>query len=209
MRHVDRLVLFAGPPGSGKSTTITNLQAGNLPLLSERLGIGNPFLWKCIEARNLYKVRKLQVERVIFHYDFLWQWKRELFHQGYKEDGALRILDMSDEITFVTLWATPETLIRRLQLWRVSLRKFFLKPLNFHTALQRRRRFRVIRIVQRARIVHRLYLDIPELLLQYDKWFKFCGMSGAKAHWIMDTTENVPRLAHISKWPDVQCGLRK
>jgi hypothetical protein len=195
MIHVDRLVVLAGPPGSGKSTFIKNLTTGNLPSIASQLGLTNPLSCKHITVKEWRQSYEQQTDQLIYEYDFLGQWKRRLFHQAYEEDEPLRLLDTAREIMFVTLWARPKILAQRLELRQPAPLKVFLKLAKSRHAL---RRIRVLLATKN------LYKDPAKLLPLYEKWFQFCGRYHASAHWLMDTSENVPRLAHLSKWFDIK-----
>ncbi len=196
MKRVDRLVLIAGPPCSGKSTLIKSLQWNKMPLLSAQLKLDDPSLWKYFDARHLHGVVDIDVDRMILHYDFFRSWAQEQkFHQGYQGDNTLGILNTSNEITFLTLWATYEAMIQRRKSKRMGLYLKCFKSTFLGRTSERNRLFKRIQ---------KLSMKPPELLFLYEKWFGFCGMYPSKAHLIVDTMIKPPTLLPLSQWPDIK-----
>jgi len=187
---IKRLILFAGPPCSGKSTVIKKVLLGNLPSLAESLQLGEPSSWKYIQAAKVHELSGSRMDRVILHYDILRQWRLKLDNPSYEDDKPLGLLDAAEETTFVTLWTTPALLSRRLKLRETRCFIKTLLSLDFDGTRES------IRNCQ----VNKLYVNPPKLFLHYDKWFSFCGSFDAKENWIMDTTKNIPELIPASKW---------
>jgi len=194
MISVNKLVLFAGPPASGKSTLIQELQMGRINFLSQKLGLDNISLWRCIETQKLHELSDLHIDRLILQYDFLRQWKLKYFNQNYEEDGPLDILNSSTEIIFVTLWIDPSILIKRIAVRQLDALTQCKNPFKF---------FVFLRSVHTRKRLKQLYSNVDELLCQYDKWLKFCETYTTKSHWILKNTEDVPILYPLSKWSQV------
>lgn len=186
MTRIKRLIVFAGPPCSGKSTILGKLQTGNLPWLCTQLELGDPALWRYVESREMHALPALQANKIILHYDFLRPFQLGLPQGDYAQHKPLGILDRCDEITFVTLWAAPKTLIERLQTRQVAQCKSHLKSLNLRLA---------IGSIRTLRLLRPLYLNPVKLMAYYPQWFKFCSTYQAKSHWIMDTMGDVPKLS--------------
>jgi len=194
MISVNRLVFFAGPSGIGKTTLIQGLQEGRFPELAEQFELGDPSSWNCIVAAHLHRVSSSQMDCVFFHYDLTRPWRG---HRSYEDEQPLGILDRANEITFVTLWATHQAFIQRRRSRQVSRLLKSIKSRNF-----RKLSFQ-IRLFKKH---WQLYKNPSELLLQYDKWFKFSSRYNAKAHWIVNNTENIPQLLPLAQWPDLLSG---
>lgn len=169
-------------------------------MLASQLELGNLSLWKYLAVEKLVQAHEPRIHRVICEYDFLGL-RRPKIRQGH--DEMLRFLDTAHEITFITLWAPPDVLTGRLRLRQPALLKFLLKLLKSRHTLRRTRA-----LLTAIRTIERLYGDSLKLLLLYETWFQFCGRYDAKAHWLMDTTEQVSRLSHISKWSDIRSRLQ-
>ena len=115
--------------------------------------------------------------------------------QGYRGDERLTILDLCEQITFVTLWIDPGVLRERLKA-KITLLCKSLLPRPGDLAQRLRWGVRMIQIL-------RLSANVSGLLQQYDRWFEFCDSYEAKAHWIVDNSE-VPRLFPRSQLPAVR-----
>jgi hypothetical protein len=187
MIHINRLVVLAGPGCVGKSFLIKRIQERSVPLLSEQLELGDPSLWKYVQANRLHEVSESQIEQLLLHFS--------LFRQCYEKDKALEILHTSEEIIFLTLWATPDILLQRLNQRKTRLFLSFFKLVGFRSKLQR---------LRLKRIWQQWYTDLPELFFQYNKWFEFCDKYKKNKHWIVDVTENVPKLVPLTKWAGIQ-----
>jgi energy-coupling factor transporter ATP-binding protein EcfA2 len=187
MIHVGELILVAGPSCVGKSTLIKKLQEGTETLLSEKVELGDPASWTYSEGARLHKIHEPHVDRMIFHYDILRPWKLNI-DQGYEGDESLRILDTSEAITFVTLWATPQALIQRLRSREADLIR---KTLSFRNIRSKWQKFRDLHKLWKRQ---KLYTNTLELFSFYDKWFEFCNTYILKAHWIINTTGSVPQV---------------
>jgi SAM-dependent methyltransferase len=226
-RRIDRLIVVAGPTDSGKSTFIRRLQKGGMPLIASQLGLEDASSWKFTSALQLHALREAHIDRLILHYDFLRPWNRSA--QTHERDEALDLLESANEITFVTLWAKPETLLRRIQpeivleeraygaIWKkpklmiqriihdlVSepLYKNIMRSMDILSGKYRSKLYSADASLERHRRVERLYKNPSNLLRHYKKWLEFCESYNPKAHWIMDTTEDPPKPYLVSEWAD-------
>lgn len=194
--RVERLVVVAGPPAAGKSTTIRQLTSGGLLELRGSLDLGDPAGWRVLEARDLHRVRDDRLERVILHYDFLRQWKRTHSHE-FGTDQSLAILKRADEISFVTLWAQPATLIRRLHVRRAAFHVSRVKPWRIRAALIKRRR------LDNFDRLEALYANQSEVSRLYEEWVTFCEAHTTRAHFILDTTDAQSIMRPTHDWLDL------
>ena len=154
-RQIDKLLVVAGPSSAGKSTLIRRLRRGELPQIEELIGFSLSGV-RVASGRNLPRLREAQLDRLIFHYDFLRpRWRSACI---YERDEALDILDCANEVTFVTIWTPPDVLLRqfeqdepppggkRLVAWKI----------------------------RRHNIVHERYRNPANVYSFYKDWFGFC-----------------------------------
>jgi len=194
MIHVKRLILLAGVPCVGKSFLIKRIREGSAPLLSEQLEMSHPSSWMYVSASELPAGGASFIEQMVLHYDLLGPW--EDGRRDYEACGVLgAILDGSDEATVVTLWATPEDLLRRLRQRQARLLWSFRNWRDHQQRLYRWRRFRRI---------ERLYADPPRLFAQYDQWFAFCSRYRVKAHYMVISVSDVSGVIPVAQWSDVK-----
>jgi hypothetical protein len=193
MPRVERLVVVAGPPLAGKSTTIRSLANGELSFVRDTLEIGDFTAWRVIDASRIERLEDAHLPRLLLHYDFLRPWRRAK-GERYGDDPALKLLADAAEITFLTLRADGESLRRRVRARRVSIVRSIFNPIRIHLVAKRLRR------LPNMRRLETLYADAPELQRRYDEWFGFCGGHAARQHWILDTTSARPALEPLGEW---------
>jgi len=245
---MSRLIVFAGPRASGKSTLIQSLGVAEERLLSagqgpkrlaprrfvdaersdvarelsetsrfsvsQALELGDPSSWKCLRASDLAfvqmqkrgtgfslstcisrRLQELHIDRLILHCAILSPWRRLGASGRYEANERLDILGLFDETTFVTLWADPEVLRRRLES-RIA-------KVPEHVVPGQAPPLRRLRRVYRLGLQRRQGENIPEWLHRYDQWLQFCDTHEPKAHWIVDNS-GVPKLFPRSRWPAVR-----
>ena len=186
--HVKQLIIVAGPSCVGKTTLVKRIQEGGATSLSEQLGIDDPYSWNYVEAAQLSKVSESFVERMIVLYGI-----KPYFREV--NESVLGILNTSDELTILTLFAPAQVLLQRMK------RRDFPRLLS----LISRGRFRKsLSLLWRIRRRRQVYVDQRELLLLFDKWIEFCDTLGAKSHWVMNTTGIDQKLVSSSLWQDIQ-----
>ena len=192
---LEQLVMFAGPPCSGKSTVTERLRAHGWALGCQTLQLEPISSWSIM--CDGYLPRKSQDARFIFHYDFL----RPRKHPRYRhfEEAAVSLLDRAGEITFVTFWADPETLRHRMKIRRMQLLRSLLSGKLTPGEL--------IRKMYNNKTAARFFNTASGLLTIYDEWLALCEAYPAKAHWFLDTTTDIPELSLISKWPELRAQL--
>ena len=211
---LEQLVMFAGPPCSGKSTVTERLRAG-WAFGCQTLQLETISSWSIVEYLEIWGFvysyreqaevllcdgslpRKLQDARFIFHYDFL----RPRKHPRYRhfEEAAVYLLDRAKEITFVTFWADPEKLRHRMKIRRMQLLRSFLAGKLTPKELIRR--------MYNNKTAARFFNTTSGLLTIYDEWWALCEAYPAKAHWFVDTTTDKPELSLISKWRELRAQL--
>jgi hypothetical protein len=117
---------------------------------------------------------------MISHFDLI---RKEVDGLAYESDKRLAILATSNQITFVTLWTDPETLRERIQ----------------ERKSRKSQRFKAEGDTSQYHLInsssHKLYklLKVYEkqsyLQSVYNKWGSFCHKYDAKAHLVIDSTD--------------------
>ncbi|HXV25480.1 MAG TPA: methyltransferase domain-containing protein [Alphaproteobacteria bacterium] len=119
-RRIDHLVLVTGPTSSGKSTLIDRLWKGDLPQLSDRIGLTDKSDWpQPINTNHLFENSPASASNVIWHYDFLRPYYRT--SKTYERDEALEALTCAEKVTVITVWTPPERL--RAQFFRSEIER--------------------------------------------------------------------------------------
>lgn len=201
MIKTERLIVFSGPPGVGKSTVIRNLRAGAMPSIAALLDMGDPLQWRYLEAREACEATNADAKRVVFHYDMLRPWWPARPCERFEADEPLRVLDGTAETVFVTLWASRNALNGRLRRRCAAMVRYLLKARDIASA---RRRWGVL---QATRRIMRFYSDAETLAARYESWFAFTGRFPAKARWLLDTSEPIPVPADAGRWPAARRAL--
>ena len=112
-RHFGKLVVVAGPTSSGKSTLIGQLRRNEMPDLARRLGIDDGSTWATPLANRLHEPGEARFEKALYHYDILRPYLRGA--RLHARDEGLDVLDLADELAFVTIWCPPDVLLERLE----------------------------------------------------------------------------------------------
>lgn len=187
MIHINRLVLIAGPSCSGKSSLIKSLIEGSLPLLCEKLELGDAALWNYVKTKQIETITDPAVDRMIWHYNLTRMWNPE-FKENYMEERHRRVIDASNEITVVTLWTSPKALQRR-NIARTTKHLFWnFSRDGFYYKLE------LLRNLHKIKKRHMLYKNPLDLYSLYNRWFEFCKKIRPKAHLFVDTTEKAPKI---------------
>src|SRR4051812_35157386 len=125
--HIDRLLVIAGPSGSGKSHLIQKLRAGELPRVAEALRLGETGSWRTLLVREVPHLDGERLGPAMFHYDLLRPWRPRQAPRFAEDEMLCAVLAAATpyEVTVITLWASPEVLLRRI----VERRALFVSSL--------------------------------------------------------------------------------
>lgn len=194
---LEHLIMFAGPPCSGKSTVTERLQADGWSSACRALQIEPISSWGVVCDGRV--PRSAQEARFIFHYDIL----RPRKHPKYRrfEEAAVSLLDRAGAITLVTFWADPERLRHRMKVRRDRLLRDFLKG-NV-------RPWELIQKMHNNRTAARFFHNTSGLLKVYDVWMALSGRYPAQAHWFVDTSADTPSLSPMPQWPELRARLER
>lgn len=150
-------------------------QAGEKPLLCERLAISDPLAYKNIVAQKLPTIAEPLAERYILHYDLYAQ---------YRKDGFARVVELinwAEQVTVLTLCASGKLLRRR------NLLRVIQNVCTFQNYLQPRRQIKRLR--KYAGPHRRFFCDTVRLEQLYDDWFTLIADCGIKHHLLLDADD--------------------
>ena len=191
----ERLVMFAGPPCSGKTTVTERLCADAWPAGLRALDLEPLSSWRVV--CDGYPPEPPSGGRLLFHYDFLRPQKHPRY--GHFRDTVVHLLDRAGAITLVTFWADAATLRRRMRARRRRLVASFLRG-----------RLAVVELEQKLdqnRSAARYFATTPDLLRIYDDWLTRCESYPVAAHWLLETTAGAPELSPLAGWADLRRRL--
>ncbi|MEN8131323.1 MAG: hypothetical protein ABFS45_14245 [Pseudomonadota bacterium] len=198
MNKVKRLIIVAAPSCCGKSTFINQLMQGELEHVEEQLGTKSIHNWIFrdifLHEEEIFNLENPDQLHLILHYTIPYPAIKYLLRPGYDKKGRLTILKASDDIIFMTLYASPDTLLHRIELRR--------KRVN-----ERREQGKVLthkydRTMRTLKRLETIYANPTKLGLMYNRWFEFCHNIDLKGHYLVNV-DQVPRLGSISKWPQI------
>jgi len=181
MRQHERLIVIAGPSAVGKSVLMDAMQtatpdgATGVDLLKTA---GSP-AWSFLRARDLDTRNYQRTGHEVLHYDLC----RKRRHKADLDSGSVmaKRLQLADDLVFVTLWAEPRTLPRR-----ISQRTLRGGPDT------RRQKTRSRRNVYRYRNLGKLYRYgiNPDRLWPryYNDSLETCARHDSSQHWVVRTT---------------------
>ncbi len=183
--EIKQLLVVAGPTAVGKSVFLKRLtrQTSNDLCAQLRLSVAK---WKQVNARRFdtdapRPFTALPSEYIALHYETTRIWKRAYDHAN---DPGLKLLQLADKRTFVTLWAPANVLLDRLvrrdiKSWQRRL------PGIFAPWSGKSRASKYARRVEFAA----LYRDgASELDQIYTDWFRYCSGFSSDDHWVLDTS---------------------
>jgi len=186
--NVERLVVLAGPPCSGKTTIIERLKSGDAAFLSDILKIKGSEKICFMDDWQLHKLNDSKIDQLVLHYDFLRPIRNGF--EAFSSDPPLNVIDSASEIVFVTFYAKPSILSARLKKRKFKLLLRFPRPIRLYRTIIR---------LKNIKLSEKFCLS-PELNLHYDKWFEFCRGFDARGHWIVDTSGEEPQMFELSDW---------
>jgi hypothetical protein len=109
MFKIDQLVIIAGPSAVGKTTILNKIKSGEAPNLCDQLSIDLPSSYRYIEGRELYTIRGLSIDRLILHYDFMYQYAPI---SGF--NYLTELINHSNHISVLTLYTSSDILLQRI-----------------------------------------------------------------------------------------------
>jgi len=172
--RTNHLVIIAGPPCAGKSTLLSRISEGLVPVLCEQLGLVDPLTWNHVAGTNLHRIQESVIDRLVVHYDLLAQRTPD----GWRHLPEL--IDGAGHVVILTLWTDSESLRRRNKVRLVDgVSAVFRNPLGARQRLKRLRR-----IWRR----HHVFRTNARVLQLYNNWFEFSSRYPVAAHWLFDSS---------------------
>ncbi len=180
MLKASSLIVVAGLPASGKSTTISAIISGARPDLAERLAIGDPQSWRLIRARDVRGSRDQLLNRAVLHYDLFRPDRQGM--DGYADDPALRMIRSAQDLAFVTVWAQPAALLERIEARGSALAAAWHAPWRVDRHVRRRR------LLKSLANVALVCADGDQVAARYERWLAFAASFQPRVHAALDTT---------------------
>jgi len=179
-RRIRRMLVIAGPTSVGKSTFIEKLRDGEFPELEKELGFHDLKNWESQTGGSLMNLKQAKVDSMIFHYDFLRVHFRS--ERTPDRDPVMDVLGVADEITFITLTAPREVLLKRLHSSEIE-------PKMVDGKFKGNKRHVAIRDI---------YSRPGGIDRQYRSWFDFVKTKSSRQY-VVDTSVD-PKLVPLATW---------
>ncbi len=198
MDKVKRLIVIAAPSCCGKSTFVNKLIKRELPQIEKTTGMVDASAWTYkdlwLHEKELKALNNSDDLELLLHYTLPHPALKFILRRGYDKKDRLSILQASDNITILTLFATPSTLVRRIQLRRDRIfeRKKTIKQ----------KRLKTMQALRTLNRLHRIYSNPYRLAALYQKWFDICSEFNINDHLLVNVEQSA-ELLPLSKWPDI------
>jgi hypothetical protein len=191
---VGQLIIIAGPPAAGKTTLIHEISAGGRTDVARRLDVHDNTAWTFSSCGRWMRAGIPHVERLILHFNFLTNLRNttagHIFAIDFDKEPRLEVVRRAREITFLTLWAPTDVLIRRLARRTPKRLIAGIGSLSWSDARPLLKdHFRMFWLLRQQ-----------NLAVAYRSWFDFCDGFTAKAHWLANSTNGI-ELMPRSEWP--------
>jgi len=183
--HVNQLIIIGGPSCAGKSTLIDKIRDGTFPDLSENIGITFPSSWSYAKANDFMELHEQVIERLVIHFDFYRQ-----YQQKNEFNYLPELVNNSNSVIILTLDVSPEILIKRVESRIYGTLKSLL-------GLGMNKRISCLHFWRRTKLLlkkRKAYKEGHSMFL-YEKWFLFYSQNKVKAHWILDSNDNICELS--------------
>lgn len=198
MNKVKRLIIVAAPSCCGKSTFINQLMQGELGHVEQRLGTRNFNDWIYrdifLHEEEIFNLKNPNQLNLILHYTIPYPALKYLLRPGYDKKGRLTILQASDNITFITLYASPDTLLHRIELRR--------KRINERQEQGKVPKHKYARTMRTLSKLETIYATPKKLNLMYSQWFEYCRNIDLSGHYLANV-DQAPHLVPVSTWPQI------
>lgn len=195
---VQRLVLIAAPSCCGKTTFVGQLRRGELETIQKRIRIDDFTSWLYrdiyLHEREILELEKSKRCNLILHYTIPYPALKYIFRNGYDKKERLAIIRGANEIVFLTLYASPPTLLRRIGLRRqrvVERRRQGLVPIH-----------KYLRTMRTLKRLENIYANPNKLIPMYHNWFIHCSKINFKFHYLVNV-EGSPHLEELSTWQNI------
>lgn len=173
-RQIGELIVIAGPGAIGKTTLINTLTSGADAAIARELRLEGLSRAHCVDGCTIMLPIE-PLERVVMHYDF-----SQVFGsppRPYESDETLVLTRSAERVRFLTLWAPPEELRRRLRQ---------------RIAGQRRGATRW------QQLLMQIYCDPAALRHAYERWFAYCRKLGGEQQ-VVDVSHSVACMS-VEDW---------
>jgi hypothetical protein len=170
------VLVLSGPSCVGKSTLLNRLFNGEMPRLSEALGLREAPPYTLVHADDWSNLEKAPCESVLLHYDLT---RKPFWAREEERDKALEILDQARSITFLTLWELPEELRGRF------LDRSKRRVVGNLKSLRVRRAWKETRWYLRKRS---FFTRSDQMWQLYRQWFDFTSKFSDSQHWVLRST---------------------
>lgn len=193
-----RLILVAAPSCCGKTTFIQQLRGGKLESIEKHIELNNLNSWLYrdiyLHEKEILELESVQQCDLILHYTIPYPALKYIFRNGYDKKERLTIIRGADEIVYLTLFASPPTLLNRIELRRQRVkerRQQGMVPIHKYT--------KTMRTLKR---LEKIYGNPNKLTTMYRDWINYCSNIDLKGHFFIDV-EDSPRLEEFAKWPHI------
>ena len=199
MDKANELIIVAAPSCCGKSTFANLLLNGELPEIEESINLINPSAWVYkdiwLHEKELINSTNAQYNKYVLHYTLPHPALKFIFRRGYDKKVRLSILQASNNIIILTLFAEPSTLLKRIELRR---NRIFEK-----WGIDKRKIFRSNKALRTLNRLNHIYSNPDKLISLYEKWFEVSGNFSSHGHFLVNV-EDTPNLLHLDNWPEIK-----
>jgi hypothetical protein len=197
--------MVAGPTCCGKTWFINNLKSEKLIDIREKIQMGDIKSWVYqdayyLDSAKLKEILDSSISKILLHWTIplprLKIFLRNIVLLGaYDKKARIQILHSANNLTILTLYANPTTLIQRVELRRNNIIK----------ELDQRESFFLKKMIKMSNInkVKKIYSDRKHFLHLYNRWFNFVREDlKPQMHYLVDVNGE-PTLKTVDKWNDI------
>ena len=183
----DRLIIVAAPSGCGKSTLINSLRSGGGGQLCDALAIGDIGSWQSVDSEFLVDMPDEHFPRLIVHYALPALPLKRGVIRHIADDAPMGMFSNADQISLVTLYTTPHSLIDRI-ISKKRSRKANRWPVlrTLCDVLSQveglRSKSQLLWKTYRWEQLEELFSDPAEVMAIYDHWLEFVRQIDVNSH---------------------------
>ena len=199
MEKANKSIVIAAPSCCGKSNFVNLLLDEKLPEIEKNINLIDPSTWIYkdiwLHEKELINMTNLRSSKYILHYTLPYPALKFIFRKGYDKKVRLSILQASHNITILTLFAEPSTLLKRIELRR---NRIFEKR-----ARNKRLILRSLKALRTLNHLNRIYSNPNKLISVYEKWFEVSRNFNSHSHFLVNV-DSAPDLLPLEIWPEIK-----